>query len=262
MEPLNEARIREALSEEFKQIPIICMAETTSTNILAKAEAQNGSPEGALVVADAQTGGKGQKGRSFFSPKGTGLYMSLMLRPGLPPDRLSLLTPLAAVAVCDAIEKSTSRRPKIKWVNDLYLNRKKVCGILAESALSGDGKKVDYVILGIGINLAPPKGGFPPEIQEIAGALFSEDEAPVSVNLLAARIYEEIMHRLNPFRPKEVMEAYRKGSMLLGERVVLENSEGTTPVRVFDIDDDGALVVQYENGATAPIVSGEVRIKI
>lgn len=262
MERINEDKIREALSPVYKELPMICMTETPSTNELAKAQAKDGAPDKTLILAESQTHGKGQKGRSFFSPPGTGLYMSLILRPNLSPDKLSYLTPLAAVAVSDAIQKYTGKRPKIKWVNDLYLNRKKICGILAESSLSADAKAVEYVILGIGLNLKVPEGGFPPEIRSIAGAIYEADEEPVSVNLLAAKIIEEIFRFLKAFDPPKIMKAYREGSMLIGETVNIESGDGQKAVCVLDIDEEGALVVTHEDGTVSRLISGNVQIKL
>ena len=143
-----------------------------STNKTAKELAENGAKEGTVIVAKKQTGGRGRLGRSFYSPEGTGLYFSIILRPDFSPKENLLITPAAAVAVSTVIEALTDTKAQIKWVNDIFINGKKVCGILSEAKLNAKGT-TEYVILGIGVNLTTPKGGFPKDIELVAGALFN-----------------------------------------------------------------------------------------
>ena len=133
-----------------------------------------------MLVAESQTAGRGRLGRSFHSPVGTGLYMSILLRPTFSAERALFITTAAAVAVCRAIEQETGLKPQIKWVNDIYLHEKKICGILTESSINFETKGLKWAVLGIGLNLSEPEGGFPEEIRSVAGALFAESCARVS----------------------------------------------------------------------------------
>ena len=144
--------------------------EVTSTNTLLKAQAEQGAPEGTVLIAESQTAGKGRLGRHFTSPPGTGIYFSLLLRPHCTAEKSLFITTTAAVAVCEAIEQVTGLNPQIKWVNDIYLNEKKVCGILTEASVDFENGGLNWAVLGIGINIAVPKEGFPEEIRSIAGA--------------------------------------------------------------------------------------------
>ena len=143
--------------------------EVTSTNTLLKAQAEQGAPEGTVLIAESQTAGKGRLGRHFTSPPGTGIYFSLLLRPHCTAEKSLFITTTAAVAVCEAIEQVTGLNPQIKWVNDVYLNEKKVCGILTEASVDFENGGLNWAVLGIGINIAVPEEGFPEEIRSIAG---------------------------------------------------------------------------------------------
>lgn len=146
--------------------------EVTSTNTLLKVQAEQGAPEGTVLIAESQTAGKGRLGRHFTSPPGTGIYFSLLLRPRCTAEKSLFITTTAAVAVCEAIEQVTGLNPQIKWVNDVYLNEKKVCGILTEASVDFENGGLNWAVLGIGINIAVPEEGFPEEIRSIAGAIF------------------------------------------------------------------------------------------
>ena len=230
-----------------------------STNRLAHELAKNGAPEGTVVTARYQTAGRGRRGRSFFSPDGTGLYMSLVLRPSLSMQDLLLVTTAAAVAVARAAETLTGEPMGIKWVNDVYRGDKKVAGILTEGAVSGDG--VAYAILGIGVNIAPPVGGFPADIVRKAGALF---DAPCDrrdeMCHLVLRNFEGYYASLTD---KAYREDYRRRSLLNGKTVQLLNVDDTPceTATVLGIDDDFALIVRTENGIRH-LSSGDVSIQL
>ena len=147
-------------------------ATVTSTNDIVKNAARAGAEEGFTVTARCQTAGRGRMGRSFFSPDGTGLYISILLRPTFHPKDALMITTAAAVATARALEAAGSRNIGIKWVNDLLINGKKIAGILTESSLSMGADSLDFAVLGIGINLLSPSNGFPEEIKDIAGAVF------------------------------------------------------------------------------------------
>jgi len=164
-----------------------------STNDTAKEMAVSGAGHGTVVIADYQTKGKGCHGKSFFSPSGYGLYMSFILRiEELVSTNPETITTSAAVSVCEAIEAVSDKKPKVKKVNDIFLNEKKICGILTESVIGAQSHKMDFIILGIGINFNTPISEFPMELQGIAGPLFDAAPPPITRNRLAAEIIANI----------------------------------------------------------------------
>ena len=230
-----------------------------STNRLAHELAKNGAPEGTVVTARCQTSGRGRLGRSFFSPDATGLYMSVVLRPSLAPQELLFITTAAAAAVARAAETLVGECVQIKWVNDVYYRGKKVAGILTEGAFSGD--MIAYAVLGIGINVAPPVGGFPPEIQQKAGTLFDEFcDVHTELCHLILQNFDEYYGAL---ADKPFLAEYRRRSFLDGKTVQLLNVDDTPveTVTVLGIDEDCALMVQTEHG-TRRITSGDVSIQL
>ncbi len=239
--PLSEKEIRDALPAHFRACSITLYGTTDSTNTQAKAQIALGAPHGAMLLAEEQTDGRGRTGKRFYSPKGAGLYMSVILRPENGADA-QLLTIKAAVAVCEAVETLTGLFLKIKWVNDLYLDGKKVCGILTESR---DGA---YVV-GIGLNCHA--AAFPDELSGLADSLNSI----VSRGVLAARIYENL---LTP--ETDVLSAYKNRSLMFGKEIVYEKNGGAFNAVVLDINDKGNLVVKKDTGETEILTSGEVRI--
>ena len=149
-----------------------------STNQTAREMAADGALDGTVVLAHKQSAGRGRLGRSFFSPDGTGLYMSLILRRDLTAADALRLTPMAAVATAEAIEDMVGHKVDIKWVNDIYLDQKKVCGILTEGSVDPTSGRLAYAVIGIGVNITPPDGGFPEEIRQVAGAILpASDDA-------------------------------------------------------------------------------------
>jgi len=238
------------------------LAETGSTNAIARQMAAQGAPEGTVVTADRQTAGRGRMGRTFHSPEGSGLYMSLILRPMIPAAQAIRITTAAAVAVSRALEKMGCA-PQIKWVNDIYARGRKICGILAESALAADGTMA-YAVLGIGVNLAAPAGGFPPEIAEIAGAAFDNPPPDAREKLLAAILGE--------FAPLYAdlagecaahMAEYRRRCFLIGKAITVMPLDGGAPYDAVaaDVDDECGLVIRLPDGTAQTLSSAEVRVR-
>ncbi|HOO22235.1 MAG TPA: biotin--[acetyl-CoA-carboxylase] ligase [Clostridia bacterium] len=228
-----------------------------STNTALKEKAKQGAPEGEVVVARAQTMGKGSKGRSFFSPEG-GLYFSLLLRPG--QNLCRYLTPLAAVAVSRAIENLGFPDVKIKWVNDIYLNNKKVCGILTEGVSDNEGNY--YAVVGIGINLSPPAGGFPSEIRDTATALFSEPVPESVKNALLTSVLDNISALYPTLSEKSFLAEYRARSCLIGKSITITSGNRVFEAVAVDINDDFELVVKTAETGDIALNSGDVQIKI
>ena len=187
---LNEAEIRRWLTTKALGRETEIYELLDSTNNRAKELARAGAPHGMLVAAEAQSGGRGRLGRSFFSPKGDGLYLTFILRPACAPESVAMLTSLTAVATARAIEKTAAADVRIKWVNDLYLGGKKVCGILCEAGAGRNPGTVDYVVAGIGINVN--RRAFPPELRETATSIGNECGVSPDRNRLAAEIANEL----------------------------------------------------------------------
>jgi BirA family biotin operon repressor/biotin-[acetyl-CoA-carboxylase] ligase len=258
---LSESGIRQYLTGEAQSLVLRVYDSVDSTNVLLRTLANAGAAEGTVVIAAEQTGGRGRKGRSFYSPQGTGVYVSLLLKPRIAPDDATLITTTAAVAVCEAVEALSGEPAAIKWVNDVFLRGKKVCGILTEGSFDMESGQFEYAVLGAGINVYEPAGGFPAEIREIAGSvLFSP--APDAKN----RIIAEYLNRFLPLYRKlgspETNAEYKKRSFVLGRMVNVLAGERVTPARALDVDERCRLVVEYESGHREALSSGEISVKI
>lgn len=232
-----------------------------STNTQAKIMAQKGAPHGTVLIAAHQTGGRGRMGRSFSSPAGAGVYLSVILRPECPARELMHLTCAAGVAACDAVEKVSGIRPGIKWINDLILQNRKLGGILTEMSVDAKTGLVEYAVIGIGINCLQKAEDFPREIQDMAISLRSAGIAPDIPKLAAALI--EALHQisLQLHMPKELMAAYRKDCITLGQEVVLTVNGAAQRGTALDLDDAGALLVRLEDGCVRTVNSGEVSVR-
>lgn len=232
-----------------------------STNEYIKREAKN-LAEGAVVVANEQTSGKGRQGRKFVSPPSMGIYMSMLLKPDCAPLTAATLTANAAVAVCKAIERVAHFSPDIKWINDLFLRGKKICGILCESSITDH--KLDYVIVGIGLNVITRPEDFPPELLKTAGSLYSQTGEIIERGKLIMAIIEELdkMYTAWKENPRVYLDEYRRRCKMLGHQVDVYSFEGTDTVVAEDISEDFGLIVRYGNGERKTLHAGEVSIKL
>ena len=249
---LNATKIA-ALTEGRYHIKVL--EETDSTNARLKALAKEGAPEGTALFAISQTAGRGRMGRSFFSPKGSGLYFSLLLRPKGAADGLKI-TAAAGVAVAEAVKETLGMAISVKWVNDLYYKDKKVCGILAEAALGEGG--MEYCVLGIGLNVFAPQEGFG-ELQSIAGALLDEAQEGL-LERLAACILDRYFDWYGKLSSPALMEEYRARSFLQGRSVTALRGEEKFRGTVEGIDEEGALLLRVGE-ELIPLRSGEVRLE-
>lgn len=237
------------------------MTEVSSTNTLIKEKAASGAPEGSLIIAQKQTAGRGRLGRSFFSPEGSGLYMSLLLRPEFDAEQSTMLTTAAAAAAALAIEDISGQAAGIKWVNDIWLNGKKVCGILCEASFSPSGK-VDHVVVGVGMNISAPAGGFPSELTDIAGALFADGEAPEDASIaLAAAFTRHFTRYYTNMDSSEYFPEYRKRCFLLGQEINILRGGDVIPATALDLDASCRLLVRRADGCEEYLSSGEVSIR-
>lgn len=236
--------------------------EIDSTNDRLRLLARQGAPHGTVAAADHQTGGRGRRGRNFHSPKGKGMYLSILLRPDCLPGELMHLTCAAAVAMCDAVEKSAGFRPYIKWTNDLVYKRRKLGGILTELGFTPDGK-VDYAIVGIGINCCQEPEDFPPDIRDIAGSLSMISGQVIDRSRVAAAMMEALYKMdTSLLTGKEAMlHRYRRDCITIGKEVSLVRGEEVRHGVAVDIDEEGALIVRFPDEHREAVNSGEVSVR-
>lgn len=253
---------KEAL-EAYVETPcnLTVLDSVESTNTYAKMLDVSSKPS--IVIADTQTAGRGRLGRSFSSPKGTGIYMSIAFKPDFDLDKSLFITMAAAVGCANAIEEVAKVSPKIKWVNDLFYNGKKVCGILTEAQTNFETGKIESVIIGVGINCFP--SDMPSDLRDIAGFL-SEDTDAFSRSLLTAKVIDNIISLSKTFQDKQFLIDYKKRSFILGKSIMVNNLATNEQVkaRAIDIDDNGGLIVEYMEGRHMreifTITSGEISI--
>ncbi len=231
-----------------------------STNNYLKKRASDGAAEGLIAVAAQQTGGKGRLGRSFFSPPDSGLYISFLLRPDSPASEALKITTIAAVAVALAIEDAFEIETQIKWVNDVYINGRKICGILTEAALDMESGGLEYAVCGIGINVYTPEGGFPDEIRETAGAVL-KDKMQNAKNKLAACLIKRFFDLYKSNDPQAYYNDYRKRLIWINEPIYLIKGNEKTPALMLGVDKNCRLHVRTENGEEKYISSGEITIR-
>ena len=233
-----------------------------STNLLAKKLASEGAPQGTAVIADHQTAGRGRMGRSFDSPAGHGIYMSLILRPQCRPDRLMHLTCAAALALCDAVEEACGFRPGIKWINDLVAGGKKLAGILTELGLDPKTGLVSYAIVGIGINCTQAPGDFPPELQPIACSVQTVTGRPVDRARLAAAMLRELEKMSRCLGEKEaILRRYQAECVTLGKPVLAIRGDIRREGLAIGMDSDGGLILRFADGTEEVVNSGEVSVR-
>ena len=256
---MNEQTIKTFLTDNTIVKKLILLEETDSTNRVAKELAWQGEPEGTLIVANAQQAGRGRLGRSFYSPAGSGIYMSLILRPNLTAAQALRITSCAAVAVARAIETVTGLSPQIKWVNDIYINHKKVCGILTEAGFSGQGEKMQHAVLGIGVNVGNME--FPDELSMIATSLENEIKKPVSRNRLLAEICNEFSDFYENIEKGTFLEESRRRSFVLGKQITVHTAEGTYEAKAVDLNEEGHLIIE-KDGQKECLYTGEITIRV
>lgn len=261
---MDKANILSYLPDHPWTPHIQVMEEVESTNTLLKAMGRNGAPEGTVLIADRQTGGRGRLGRTFCSPGGVGIYFSVLLRPNCPPDQLMHLTCAAAVAMCDAVQAASGLRPQVKWINDLVLGTKKLGGILTELNFDSASHCVDFAVIGVGINCLQKKEDFDPSIQDIATSLQIATGNQTDRNLLSAEMIRSMQTLSCQLHTEKnaVMERYKRDCMTIGKDIQVIRSESIRTAHALDIDDAGALIVRYtDDGSIATVSSGEVSVR-
>ena len=259
---LSAEGIRLHLPAEYANCAVEAVQEIASTNQTAKRQALEPGPERCLLAANAQTDGRGRLQKRFFSPADTGLYLSLTLRRTRSYSDMVPVTMAAAVAAVRVLERRTDRHPAIKWVNDLYIRGRKICGILTEAALDLESGLLDYAVLGIGINTAPIS--FPEELHRTATSVSNECGRPVSRSALAACLLDELERELPGVGeppPCRFLEESRRRSVIVGRDVLVTKGNETFSARALEIDDEGGLVVETPAGRQT-LRSGEVSVHL
>ena len=233
-----------------------------STNDEARRMAKNGAPHGTVLIAGHQTGGHGRRGRSFHSPEGMGVYLSILLRPQCLPTELMHLTCATAVAMCGAVEAAAGFRPGIKWTNDLVAKEKKLGGILTELGFTPRGE-LDYAIIGVGINVRQEREDFPEDIRDMAGSL----SMIAGKDIDRARVAAAMMDALHQMSTKlltgreEMLSRYRADCITLRRDMVLVRGDEKRYGHALDIDSEGALVVRFADGKLEAVNSGEISVR-
>ena len=233
-----------------------------STNNRAKELAKEGAPHGTVLIAGNQTGGRGRMGRSFSSPAGMGVYLSVILRPGCTADKLMHLTCAVAVAACKAVEKASGVSAQIKWINDLVCGKEKLGGILTEMSVNTAGL-VDWAVVGIGINCCQQKTDFPAQLQDMATSLRLQTGKLCPPALLAACLTEALYEtdKILLSQKAQLMDIYRGRCITLQKDVTLVRGEEISHGKALDLDEDGGLLVRFSDGTEKVVSSGEVSVR-
>ncbi|MGN1206007.1 MAG: biotin--[acetyl-CoA-carboxylase] ligase [Eubacterium sp.] len=260
---LNEKGIALYLTDRASRYPIEVHKILDSTNTECKRRVIDGAPHGLTILAEEQTDGRGRLGRSFYSPAKTGIYVSILVHPTFEGNDAMLLTTAASVAVCRGISKVLHKEPQIKWVNDVYLNEKKICGILTEAISDFEMGKIDSVIIGIGINYRTEE--FPEDIKHRAGSL-ENGSGNVPRNQLVAAVLNEFWEIYDTLEERKFIKEYRERSMVIGQRVRLQEQGEWKEATALDVDDNGGLIVRMEepDGTTYDRVlqTGEITLRL
>lgn len=243
------------------EIKLEAFESLDSTNTYLKKRAAEGAPEGTVVIANAQTAGRGRMGRSFASAPGLGIYLSMLLRPDAEAECVQSLTAGTAVAVCRAVERVCGVAPGIKWINDLFLKGKKICGILCESSVKDE--RAEYVVLGIGLNVITRPQDFPEELRGTAGSLYSQTGIVYERGKLISAMISELSAMYEAWKtdPCALLDDYRRRCIVLGKTVeVSPVTGGVFTAAAEEISDDFGLVLRLPDGSVRTVHSGEVSI--
>ena len=262
-ESLDQSEILACLGDHPWHDTVHVLDTVDSTNSLAKREAMQGAPDGSVYLSDEQTGGRGRQGRGFLSPKGKGLYLSVLLRPACSPAELSHVTAMAAVAVCNAVEQTCGVRPGIKWTNDLILGEKKCVGILSELGAEWESGTLEYLVIGIGVNCGQGTEDFPEELRHKATSILLETGQRVDRNRLAAALIQELGSLSAGIltEKQRYLRQYARDCLTIGCPVRIIRTHGVRDAFATGIDENGALLVRYDNGETGVVFSGEVSVR-
>ncbi len=242
---------------------VLCVDSVDSTNNRIRELAMSGAPDGQIVIANEQLRGRGRRGRDFISPKDKGIYLSMLMRPDNLPADMMMITAWTAVAVNNAIESVYGIRPGIKWVNDLVINQRKVCGILTEVSVEGESGYVQHMIIGIGINVNEQECDFPAELRDTATSLLMETDKEHSRAYLASELIKELdcMRMAWPEEKQSYLNAYRNDDITVGKEISIVRNAGERPAVACAVEEDFSLRVRYKDGVSETVSSGEVTLR-
>ena len=238
---------------------IIVLDEVDSTNNYAKKLAASGAEHGTTVIADSQSAGKGRLGRSFVSPKGTGIYMSVIIRPDFSMETARLLTSCVACAAAEAVQELCGASVDIKWVNDLYMNGRKICGILTEASLCTETKSIGYAVIGIGINVLG-RDNLGDVLKDTASTVEAESGVKISRNSLCSVLLNKLEEYLGKIETREFLSEYRRRELLTG-RLITANAGGEAITgTAVGIGENAELILRLEDGTVRSFGSGEANL--
>jgi len=250
------------LSSDIRgKVKVEVVEKTGSTNTLLRSYADEGAEEGYVIIAGEQTAGRGRMGRTFFSPGDTGVYLSLLLKPKIKPEEAVQITTAAAVSVCRALEGFGVEYPKIKWVNDVFIGNRKVCGILTEGSFNSEKNCLNYAILGVGVNMYESESGFPEEIKNIAGAIFKNRKENLR-NEFIAIFLEEFFEFYEELSLKKHLKEYREKNFVIGKEITINSGEKTEIAKAIGVDDNCNLIAEFPDGTVKNLYSGEISVKL
>jgi len=255
---LSEEMIKQCLTTQTLAQNLRVLQSTDSTNSYIKREMPL-IPTSAVVAAQ-QTMGLGRKGRTFYSPKG-GIYLSVCLKPQIPPQELQFLTVCAAVSVCRALEHVCGFKADIKWVNDIFYGGKKLCGISTDASFSAEILGVNYVVMGIGINVECVAQ----EVQDIATSIGEITQKSGFKNRLVAALFNELEATTEHFYThgkKDILKAYKERLFIIGSTVTVSEFNTTYKAKVLDLDQRAGLVVALEDGTIKTLSAAEVSLQV
>lgn len=253
------ANTREIYKHLKADIPVFYYDTIDSTNTQAKRFCEKHKytdiDTPILIVADHQSAGRGRLGRTFYSPNDTGLYMSLLIKPQNNTDDIVCMTTATAVCVTRALESLCNVKPQIKWVNDIYIDSKKVCGILCEAVTNAQTSEIDYVVIGIGINVSTTD--FPTELCDIAGSIGQA----IDRNKLCAVIADNLIEMMSTITDRSFIDEYKAHSLVLGKEITYTQEGVTKTATAIDIDKNGGLVIKTANGLET-LSTGEITVRV
>lgn len=260
---LSENELKNGMNTTWAGQTLYYFEKTGSTNTDAKRYAEEGAPHGTLIVADFQQNGRGRRGRMWQAPAGCNVYFTIVLRPNLKPDKASMLTLVMALSVAKAVAAQSGLEAYIKWPNDIVVHKKKVCGILTEMTLEMETKEIQYVVIGVGININQKE--FPEEIRETAGSLFMESGKEISRVGIVQKVMEFFEKDYEAFLQagdmSGVREDYNRLLINRNSQVKVLDLQGDYTGIARGINDRGELLVEREDGKVENVYAGEVSVR-
>jgi BirA family biotin operon repressor/biotin-[acetyl-CoA-carboxylase] ligase len=256
---LRQGDIKRGLGTRVIGKTVRLLSEVASTNTLAMELAANGAPEGTVVIAETQTGGKGRLGRKWISPKGN-LYLSVVLRPKIPMHKAPLITLMGAVASASAIKTTCGLEAGIKWPNDILLSGRKVSGLLTE--MSAEQDRIRHIVLGIGVDVNMEMGELPPEVRGLTTTLAAETGAKINRTVLLQQLLRDLERRYRKFlkNDADILEEWKQLDLTIGNRVTVSGAGERVEGLAQGVDNEGRLIVRLEDGTSRTVAAGDVTI--